>query len=155
MAFANRGVFAEEKVKDYLDGWQARDPYREASRLTDSKAAGRIIKAAAADFEYFSAELETKRMHGLIEVKETEHGYRLARDKVPQLPRLRKRQKCGGQCFVLSYHSKLKVWRVMTTPYLANTGDTGSWNLTNLPTFKTCGEALNYIVPDCFDLEGP
>lgn len=155
MAFANRGVYAEKKVKEYLEGWQERSPYREFNRMTDSKAAGRIIKAAAADFDYFCVTKEMARFHGLIEVKETEHDYRLARDKVPQLPRLRKRQKCGGRSYVVVYHSKLCMWRVATVPYLAETGDKGSWNLINMPTYPTCGHALRAIDPYVFDWVAP
>lgn len=145
MAFDNRGVFAEKKVKDYLEEWQAGDTRREFSRLTDSKAAGRIIKAAKADFEYFSHPLGTLCVHGLIEVKETEHEYRIARDKVSQLPGLRKREKCGGRSAVLVYHSTIKVWRVAGVEYLAKNGDKGSWNLSEHPLFLTCGEALRFF----------
>ena len=151
MGFANRGVYAEKKVKEYLDGWQGRSNYREFNRMTDSKAAGRIIKAAAADFDYYCVTKDMARFHGLIEVKETEHAYRLSRDKVTQLPRVRKRQKCGGKSYVVIYHSRTYQWRVATVPYLAETGDKGSWNLTNMPSFTTCGLALHYIDPAVFD----
>lgn len=142
MGFANRGVYAESKVQMYLEWWASMDTHREFNRLVDTKAAGRIIKSAPADFEYFFADSVGTAHHGLIEVKQTEHEYRLARDKVPQLPRLRKREKCSGVSFVLIYHSTLKRWRCVSTRFLADGGDKGSWNLTNLPTFTTCGDAL-------------
>lgn len=145
MAFANRGTFAEKKVKDFLEVWQAATDRREYARLTDAKAAGRIIKAADADFAYYCHDLGTLSVHGLIEVKETEHLYRLARDKVSQLPRLRKREKCGGRGVVLVYHSVSKVWRALTIEYLAKTGDKGSWNLTEEPAFTSAGEALQHF----------
>jgi hypothetical protein len=152
MAFANRGASAEKKVKEYLDLWQAASPYREYARLTDSKAAGRIVKAADADFAYWCHEYETEREHGLIEVKETEHLYRLARDKVPQLPRLRKREKCGGRSVVLVLHSVSKQWRALTIPYLENTGDKGSWNLTEEPAFTSAAYALQHFNQKVFSL---
>jgi hypothetical protein len=145
MAFANRGTFAEKKVKEYLELWQEADPKRESSRLVDSKAAGRVIKAAKADFEYFAWPLGMTCYHGLIEVKETEHEYRLARAKVPQLPNLRKREKCGGSSCVLVYHSTIKKWRVVGVEYLAKEGDKGSWNLSAFPMFATSGEALAHF----------
>lgn len=145
MALGNRGVFAEKKVQDYLTWWMAASPWREFNRMVDSKSAGRIIKAAAADFEYFT-DCNEDHAHGLIEVKETEHDYRLARDKVPQLPRLRKREKCGGQSYVLVYHSKLKKWRVLTVGYMVENGDKGSWNLTELKAHDSCDAALASLV---------
>ncbi len=147
MGFANRGVYAESKVQAYLQWWASMDTHREFNRLVDTKAAGRIIKSAPADFEYFcSGTYEVS--HGLIEVKQTEHEYRLARDKVPQLPRLRKREKCGGESYVLIFHSTLKKWRCVGVPYLAEGGDKGSWNLTEVPTFTTCGDALASVSHD-------
>lgn len=149
MSTASRGTWAEKEVKEFLEEWEAGSVYREFNRLTDSKAAGRIIKAAAADFEYFTDEY-LKHIHGLIEVKETEHTYRLARDKVSQLPRLRKREKCGGTSYVVVYHSVSKLWRAMSVKYLTTTGDKGSWNLTDLPCYGTCGLALKAINPEVF-----
>lgn len=142
MGFANRGEYAEGKVREYLAKWQKATNYREANRLTDTKSAGRIIKSAAADFEYFLEDCIGKPQHGLIEVKQTEHDYRLARDKVPQLAWLRKREKCGGRSFVVVYHSTIKRWRIVSVPYLANEGDKGSWNLQEFPAYVTCGDAL-------------
>lgn len=149
MALANRGVFAEKKVQDYLTWWMAASPWREFNRMVDSKSAGRIIKSAAADFEYFT-DCNEDHAHGLIEVKQTEHDYRLARDKVSQLPRLRKREKCGGESYVVIYHSTLKKWRAVGVKYLTDTGDKGSWNLTNLPLFDTCDAALGNLEPGRF-----
>jgi hypothetical protein len=152
MAFANRGEFAEKKVKEHLELWHVVTDRREYARLVDTKAAGRIIKAADADFAYYCHDLGTLAVHGLIEVKETEHLYRLARDKVSQLPRLRKREKCGGRSVVLVYHSVSKQWRALTVEYLVKTGDKGSWNLTEEPTFPTAAEALRHFNPEVFRL---
>lgn len=140
--FAHRGTYAEDTVGAYLKWWESHDTHHEANRLLDTKAAGRIVKAAKGDFDYFAGSNGT---HGLIEVKQTEHDYRLQRSKVPQLPSLRKREKCGGRCFVVVYHSNLRVWRALTVPYLMDEGDKGSWNLMALPTFDKCCGALAYM----------
>lgn len=142
-SFANRGQVAEEAVQKYLTAWAASHPLREFSRLVDAKAAGRTIKAAAADFEFYSAEHSGE--FGLIEVKQTEHTYRLERSKVPQLPRLRKRANCGGTCLVLVLHSTLNRWRVVSAEELASTGDKGSWNLSLHPLFMTAEGALGSV----------
>ena len=146
--FANRGAKSEEIVAKVLKAWSDQ-PGREANRLTDSKAAGRSIKAAAADFEFF-CNLPHGTYHGLIEVKETEHEYRLARDKVPQLPRLRKRASCGGRCLVLVRHSTLNMWRALDAQVLAVTGDKGSWNLSGVPIYTNLVEALADAAPEVF-----
>lgn len=144
--FANRGKKAEDAVQKALTQWALESPNREFNRLVDSKAAGRTIKAAAADFEYFYLEegYEARHSHGLIEVKETQHEYRLARDKVPQLARLRKRSKCGGFCFVLVLHSTTGLWRVLTVRELTEGGDKGSWDLREYPTHTSATAALEH-----------
>lgn len=152
-SFANRGAKAEKATQEYLAAWAQGHLHREYNRLVDTKAAGRIIKSACADFEFFTVGTDTMQAfstHGLIEVKETEHEYRLARDKVPQLPRLRKRAYCGGFCCVLVLHSTLGKWRALSAPRLAVTGDKGSWNLTDEPSFDTPGEALKGLFPEVF-----
>lgn len=143
--FANRGANAEKATQKFLELWAKDHPTREANRLLDSKAAGRTIKAAAADFEFFCLP-----GHGLIEVKETEHTYRLARDKVPQLARLRRRSKCGGTCVVAVLHSTTGQWRAVDAAVLAVTGDKGSWDLRGIPYFASVGEALSSLCPELF-----
>lgn len=150
--FKDRGKDAENAVQKFLKEWAEQCTTREFNRLPDTKAAGRIMKAAAADFEFFYlAEMDDPvRFHGLLEVKETEHEYRLARDKISQLPRLRKRANCGGVCLAIVHHSTLKKWRVISARDLAETGDKGSWNLTGLPLYDTPGAALQGLYPSIF-----
>lgn len=139
--FANRGEAAEKAVQKALEAWADESPQREANRLTDSKAAGRIIKAAPADFEFYCLH-KGFSLHGLIEVKETQHEYRLDRSRLTQHARLRRRAKCGGFVFVLVYHSTTKLWRCMDQEDLGPPGLKGSWDLRPLPTFATPREAL-------------
>lgn len=148
--FADRGKSAETATQKYLEVWQAGHPGREYNRLVDSKAAGRIIKAAAADFEFYYLNASGTSTFGLLEVKETQHEYRLARDKLPQLPRLRKRSKCGGMCLVAILHSSTGKWRVVSAPHLAVTGDKGSWDLTEFALHDTVGAALDAWAPGVF-----
>lgn len=148
--FADRGKAAEKAVQEYLERWEKAAAGREFNRLVDSKAAGRIIKAAAADFEWFCSNC-CEDLHGLIEVKETQHEYRLSRDKLPQLPRLRKRANAGGTCFVLVNHSTLGKWRLAPVKYLTSTGDKGSWNLSDLLAFDTAKDAMVHAYPEVFE----
>ncbi len=142
--FADRGADAERAVSKFLLPW-GQQPGHEANRLPDTKAAGRIIKAAPADFDYFCS-----AGHGLIETKETKHDFRLARDKLTQLPRLRLRQNAGGRCYVLVLHSELDQWRILDVPFLMAPNDKGSWNLTALPLFPTPEAALRAAAPEAF-----
>ena len=141
-AFADRGKDAEKKVHEYLTGWESRATYREFNRLIDTKAAGRIIKAAAADFEFYSCP-GTMPYFGLIEVKETEHEYRLDRSRLTQRARLIKRQNCGGVCLVLIYHSTIGRWRVLPKEMLRDGITKGSWDLRSVSHYPTVAEALS------------
>lgn len=143
--FADRGKTAENAVQKFLSRWADGHSTREFNRLVDTKAAGRIIKSSPADFEYFALD-GAAPTHGLIEVKETEHEYRLARSKVPQLPRLVKREKAGGRCFVLIFHSTTKVWRCISAAWLQAGGDKGSWNVGHHSAHETPEAALASVL---------
>lgn len=147
--FADRGKEPEKVVQETLQEWMGTHAHKEFNRLIDSRAARRIIAAAKADFDFYYMGPE-QLFFGLIEVKSTEHEYRLARDKVPQLPSLRKRALCGGTCFVLVFHSTLKVWRLVDVDYLGNNGDKGSWNLSDFRTYSSPREALEMNYPEVF-----
>lgn len=144
---SGRGVAAETVVAAYLKSWTEYDSGREANRLTDSKAAGRIIKAAPADFDFYGC-----GEFGLIEVKETEHEYRLARAKISQLPRLRLRASAGGRGIVLIHHTTLAQWRSIFATDLMQFGDKGSWNLEDYPLHASAGSALESMLPGVFHL---
>lgn len=148
--FKDRGKKAEAETQKFLESWAFERPDREYNRLVDSKAAGRTIKAAPADFEFFRSLSPDTGVFGLIEVKQTEHEYRLERTKVTQLPRLRRRAKCGGLCLVLVLHSTIGRWRVVDSTYLATSGDKGSWNLQKHTSHPTPGEALEWFRPEVF-----
>jgi hypothetical protein len=146
---ANRGKPTEDAVAKALATWQGQRMDREFNRLVDSKAAGRIIKAAAADFEFFIGELEQTH-HGLIEAKETEHEFRIARPKITQLPALRRRRLAGGRCYVVIYHSTIRKYRSVSGHWLDTNGDKGSWNLERIPAFDTPIDALNWASSGLF-----
>lgn len=135
--FADRGKDAEKKVHEALTAWAGEIGSREFNRLMDTRAAGRIVKAAAADFEFFCT-----GVHGLIEVKSVQHDFRLPRGSVTQIPRLRKRALAGGVCVVVVYHSTLKLWRAVSVDYLMEGGDKGSWDLRNVETHESAAAAL-------------
>lgn len=135
--FSDRGAAAEKAAQKYLDEWESGTANREYERLVDTKAAGRIIKAAAADFAFYCP-----RGFGLIEVKETKHDFRLDRSRITQMARLRKRAKAGGVCLVLILHSTIGKWRCRSAEDLFDGVVGGSWDLRDQPAFDTPREAL-------------
>ncbi len=139
---ADRGKEAEDAVRAYLEAWAAASERRDFDRLVDTKAAGRTIRAAPADFEAYALETDSWPTAALIEVKETRHAYRLDRSRLTQMPRLRKRAKAGVHVYVLVYHSVERQWRCMTPRTWGEPSTKGSWDLRPLAAFRTPGEAL-------------
>jgi hypothetical protein len=119
---ADRGKAAEADVQKFLDACSAADAQFDYLRLPDARSAMGRMKAMPADFEFF-----TPTCHGLLEVKETEHDFRLSRSKVTQLPMMKKRTLAGGRCFVVVFHSGIGKWRRVDVAHL----DPGasSWDL--------------------------
>lgn len=73
----------------------------------------------------------------LIEVKQTQHEYRLPHGSLSteQVGRMRVWEMAGATCYVLIYHSTIKQWRVQQVDYFSErTG--GSWDLREIPTRK-------------------
>jgi hypothetical protein len=152
MGFADRGVVAEKAVHKFLNGWITRSPYRDFSRLVDTKAAGRVIRKADSDFAYYCL-AGREALHGLIEVKETEHEFRLDRSRLTQLPILRKREKCGANSCALVYHSTIRRWSVLSVPFMADGESKGSWDLRPLADFASPADALFSFNPFGFPIE--
>lgn len=147
---ADKGKDAEDVVKDVLEAWGAKSPFREWNRLIDTRAARIIIAAAKADFDFYVGFPDAPGAFGLIEVKETEHEYRLKRSHFPQFAGMRKREICGGTCLVLVFHSTLKRWRVASLAWCHDNGDVGSWDMRNLPLFERAEQALRHAAPGVF-----
>lgn len=151
-AKADRGKKAETDVQNALKLWEQSEGNREFNRLMDARAAGRVVKSAPADFEFFQGPSRERygTHHGLIEVKSTRHAYRLSVDKVPQLARLVRRAMCGGQCGVLLYHENEKQWRALPALYLQESKQGASWDLTHMPTYPNVKAALKDLFPSVF-----
>lgn len=131
-----RGKKTEKKVQDYLESLNGAYAAFDYERLPDARAAGGRLKAMAADFEFFAP-----GVHGLIEAKETEHEFRLHRDKVTQMPRLRKRALAGGHCLLVVFHSTTAKWRCIPIDDLPRI-EKGSWDLTPWPAYGSLPEAM-------------
>ncbi len=132
---SDRGKPEEKEVQGVLERRSAARADFDFLRLPDAKSAMGRVKSMPADFEFFSPS-----GHGLIEVKSTEHDYRLSRDKVSQLPMMRKRILAGGRCVILVHHSMIGKWRRINIGMLDPTAP--SWDLSTFTTYDSAEAAL-------------
>lgn len=141
MSAANRGKYAEDKVREVLKNMEEGNLRFTFNRIPDAHAAGGKAQPQAGDFQAFF----TNIMHSfnyLIEVKETEHENRLPyKNFSPDaVARAYKRQLAGSQVIVLVCCKPLKEWRIIPLDFFrernVNT-PSGSWVLTGFPVFPT------------------
>lgn len=136
MGYANRGKDAEKKVSDWLKLMNTQIACFAWYRFPDARSAMGRMKAAPADFLVSSPAGVT-----FLEVKETEHDYRLGKDDVSQLPELKKWQLAGCRAAVLIYHKKIKSWRCIDVKDMPSI-ERGSWDFRGEPLFPTCQAAF-------------
>jgi hypothetical protein len=132
---ADRGKSAEKAVRAALAAYSAKHAEFDWERLVDSRSSRGRVSAQVADFAFFFP-----CGHGAIEVKTIAHDFRIARSKVPQLPKLRKRTLAGGHCFLLVYHSTNKAWRAVRVQNLAP--DVPSWDLSGFAPYTSADAAV-------------
>lgn len=108
-------------------------------RLPDAKAARGRLAAQPADYAWWNAP-----KGGYLEVKATNHAYRLSKDKVRQLALLRKHALAGAVSLILVHHYLLGKWRIV------NALDLGvgqpSWDLSNYLLHGSAEEALKTFI---------
>jgi len=129
-----RGKSAEKVVESILRGWNTKANFA-YWRLPDSRSARSYLAAQPGDFVYFADPYA-----GIIEVKETLHAVRIAKDKISQLPNLHKLSLAGAHSIVVVHHSTTKLWRAIH-PHQLPFG-VASWDLSGFPSFDTAEDAL-------------
>lgn len=129
-----RGKSAEKVVESILRGWNSKANFA-YWRLPDSRSARSYLAAQPGDFVYFADPYA-----GIIEVKETLHAVRIAKDKISQLPNLHKLSLAGAHSIVVVHHSTTKLWRAIH-PHQLPFG-VASWDLSGFPSFDTAEDAL-------------
>ena len=134
MSISNTGKKAEKLVEAVLKKWNNRSGFA-YFRLPDSRAARNFLMAQPGDFAYYCGPRA-----GILEVKSTQHSYRLAKDKISQLPTLKKLSAAGAANLVLVNHTTEGVWRVLYPGGLD--ASVPSWDLRNVETYPDAGEAL-------------
>lgn len=135
-AVGQRGKKAEKVVEALLKAWNTREGFA-FHRYPDARAARGALAAQPADF--LIAVQPRGALH--LEVKETKHEFRLARDKVSQVPVLNKFALAGVPFLVLVHHTETGIWRVVDDQLFRGTTP-ASWDLRPYPTFASAREAL-------------
>lgn len=132
----DRGKWAEGKVHDFLKSFNKFSSTFDFQRMPDARAARGALAKQVADFEIFDG------YHGVVEVKETEHDYRIPKAKISQIPRMRKRANAGGKIIVVVYHSNIDKWRMPSAEFLLAEHVGASWDLSDFLLFDTAEAAL-------------
>jgi penicillin-binding protein-related factor A (putative recombinase) len=127
MSTANRGKVAETLVKKRLEVLSKSSSFV-WHRFADMRSGVRQV--ALADFMFVN-----DGKLALLEVKETQHDFRLVLGNfsADQVARMRMWEAAGCDATVLIYHSTTKLWRRLPVEaFLTRTG--GSWDLRLCPT---------------------
>ena len=133
-ARGQRGKVAEEEVEKLFKRWNSRMDFA-WHQLPDSRSSRGTVPAQPSDYLVVVAGTTI-----FLEVKETGHDFRISKDKVSQLPTLKKFQLAGATGLVLILHTGLEKWRVVNINDLKI--GLPSWNLTDYPLYDSASEAL-------------
>jgi Holliday junction resolvase len=131
----DRGKAAEKTVLGVLTKWNLKYVRFAFERLADARAARGAIKAQLCDFI-----VHVPDHFVMLEVKETTHEFRIAKDKLAQLPNMKKWIEAGATGLALIHHSTLLQWRVVDLALIA-TGEP-SWDLREFPLWPSAEAAL-------------
>lgn len=136
-----RGKKAEADVRKFLEAFSRAKVDFDYERLHDARAARGAFQSQAGDFAVYAP-----WYHGLLEVKEVEHDYRLPMSRVSaQYGRMLKRHLAGGIVLVLVYHSTTKKWRVVPFPSVMSCKEAASMDLSGFAAHDSVGSALRSV----------
>ncbi len=140
---ANRGKYAEGKVRESLKVLGLGHKDFDWERKHDARASRGRIPSQAGDFGYFMP-----RRHGLIEVKEVKHDFRLPKNNFDpeKWGRLTMREWAGGETLILVYHTTTKLWRAPSFAFFLMREKQPSWDLSEFPTFPKVSHILGPLL---------
>jgi len=121
-------------VKKLFSAWNSRMDFA-WHRMPDSRAARGLIEAQPCDYLVVAGGNVV-----FLEVKETAHEHRIAKDKISQLPTLKKFHYAGATGLLLVLHTGLEKWRIVNVKDLEI--GVPSWDLRTFPLFDSAQEAL-------------
>ena len=129
-----RGKKSEKIVEELFKKWNNKASFTH-HRFPDARSARGAIKSQPGDMLFFCS-----GRGGVVEVKETQHLFRIAKDKIPQLPTLHKFELAGALCVILVHHSVAHTWRAVPAKELPN--GVSSWDLSGWPEYPDAESAL-------------
>lgn len=135
--YADRGKEAEKAVQKVLEHHNSAWFDFTFNRYPDARSARGALAAQPADFLVAAG---GKAYH--LEVKETLHAFRLTRDKISQLPTLKKFAMAGIGFAVAVYHSDLKKWRCIPQEFFIGKEVPASWDLSQFPLLDSAEEVV-------------
>lgn len=147
---ADRGKDAEGKCGQYLKIVGLSDAKFDWQRQYDGRISRGRIPSQTGDYNWFGV-----GRHGVIEVKEIEHEFRLPKklfqrkDGTLKFGVLKKRALAGGEVTILVYHSVTKLWRTPDLQYFLDRLDQPSWDLREFKTQDTVAAALYFRGIQC------
>lgn len=149
-AIGQRGKFAEKEVEKLFKTLNDQVLNFAYERLPDARSAGGRLKAQLCDYlawwQYCSGSTgQDVSISYQIEVKEIAHAFRLPKDKLNQLPKLRKIRRAGGVGIVIIYHTSTMMWRAIPLEFF-NGEAPPSWNLSGVPQYAYLAQALNHQI---------
>jgi hypothetical protein len=138
---ANRGKYAEGKVREYLKVVGLGNKDFDWERKYDARASRGRIPSQTGDFGFYSM-----GQFGVIEAKEVHHDFRLPKKNFDpeKWGRLQLRRWAGGSVIILVCHMTTKLWRMPDFDFFLARRDQPSWDLSEFPTFKKVSDALVY-----------
>lgn len=144
-----RGKVAEGEVQKYLNALSSRVAAFEFERIYDARSAGGKFPKRPGDFAFYRTSVHdgtpkvvVHTLHGLIEVKELEHAYRLPKTRLASLPKLVKRELSGGIIVVLIKNPLTGMWRCPPFAFFRNNQSVTSWDLRLWREHPNLNEAL-------------
>lgn len=148
MSTTNRGRYAEDRVRVFLEAWKQQHSGFTYNRILDAHSSkGVMTNPQPGDFQWFLntghrmiTTNEPLTRNGLIEVKEVEHAFRLPYQNfgADQVGRIRIRAMAGSEPLVLTCHrekgSRGAVWRAVPLEVFEKRDGPkfGSWDLSNI-----------------------
>jgi hypothetical protein len=141
MSKANQGKAAEAAVQDYLKAYDRKVMAFDWSRNYDAHSAGGRFQRQTGDYQFYMP-----AMHGVIEVKEVKHDYRLPHGNYAEekVAKCYKRMLAGGKILVLINHTTTGMWRL--PPFsVFRKREGGSWDLSDFKTYESAAEALDIL----------
>ena len=150
-AQAVQGKYAEGKIRDELRRRGNEDSGFDWERNYDARSSMGRIPRRAGDFTYYWQQplddrlLLRHRGHGVIEVKQVKHDFRLPRKNFDPdgWGILVKREMAGGKIVVIVFHSTTKKWRVVPFGWFKSLRDAKSWDLTTWPMYDKAQAVLD------------